>query len=78
MYFATNYLSFILVHHTKYIYMQYFTYYLFITVIIPSKVFVKSKMTKFYTKKKSFKALIFILKLKQTHLKTELVLFYLL
>ena len=55
MYFATNYLSFIMVHHTKYIYMQYFTYHLFITVIIPSKVFVKSKMTKFYTKKKVLK-----------------------
>ena len=54
MCFATYYLSFIMVHHTKYIYMQDFTYNLFITVIIPSKVFVKSKKTKFYTKK-SFK-----------------------
>lgn len=31
--------------------MQDFTYHLFITVIISSEVFVKSKKTKFYTKK---------------------------
>ena len=42
---------------------QDFTYRPFITVIIPAKVFVKSKKTKFYTRKKSFKALIFIFKL---------------
>ena len=44
--------------------MQDFTYHLFITMIISSLVFVKSKKTEFYTKK-SFKALIFIFKLRE-------------